>query len=173
MAPEFDVKHRTRSLRIALMSINPPSLASRPASTLASMLRGRADRQRQISVVEGSGSRQRVKFELEKGDAPTKPAALRMLRTLRLMRSTLISAHTSRSSRVSRVCGTRESSWDARAPKSRPRVGRRRRKRIPNDKNKELRGKKKRVEQPKEGEERGDEGMRKRREKSRQSYRPE
>ena len=55
--------------------------------------------------------------------------------------STLISAHTSRSSRVSRVCGTRESSWDARAPKSRPRVGRRRRKRIPKDENKLLREK--------------------------------
>jgi hypothetical protein len=40
---------------MALMSTNPPSSASRPASTLASMLRGRADIQRQTSVVKESG----------------------------------------------------------------------------------------------------------------------
>jgi len=42
-------------------------------------------------------------------------------------------AHTSRNSRVSRECGTRESSWDARAPKSRQRAGRTRKRRMSRD----------------------------------------
>lgn len=51
----FDFLRHTRSFRMALMSTNPPSSASTSAPTSASMLRGRADIQRQTSVVKESG----------------------------------------------------------------------------------------------------------------------
>jgi len=74
----------------------------------------------------------RVDFET-KVDAPISPTAVKTPSKSGTTSSVLRLAHTSRASRAWRVCGTRESSWDARAPKSRPRAGRTREKRISQD----------------------------------------
>jgi len=100
-----------RAVKMFVTSDDPARSTARRATTLVLMKRGRAEMQRQTSST---------------------PTTLSIPSKLGTTSSVSRLAHTSMRSRASRGCGagSRELKEDARAPKSRPRVGRRRNRRM-------------------------------------------
>ena len=122
---------QTSSVKVSVTTCSPATVVPRIATTFVSTNRGMPDRQRHASIRRGQEQAHHTRELFEtKVDAPISPTAVNMPSKSGTTSSVLRLAHTSC---VSTACGARESSWDARAPKSRPRAGRTRERRMSRD----------------------------------------